>query len=121
MSKKSTVIKTPSKTGSALWSGYAETARNNASKYWNPEDRIWEMIESLRCEIRAEESKPYDNNPDGSEWFKDPARAAEGEIRHSQITAKANEFALRYPNGKPLAELKAETRAYLSELIAKLS
>ena len=79
------------------------------------------MIESLRCEIRAEESKPYDNNPDGSEWFKDPARAAEGEIRHSQITAKANEFALRYPNGKPLAELKAETRAYLSELIAKLS
>jgi hypothetical protein len=120
MPKKVTEVKTP-KTGSALWLGYAETARANAAKHWDPVERVWEMIESLRCEVRAEDAKSFDNNPDGSSWYDDPERNTEGNARHSGITEKAKAFALRYPNGKPLEELKAETRAYLGELIAKLS
>jgi hypothetical protein len=103
MSKKSTEVKTPTpttKTGPERWLEYAATARGNAAKEWNPEYRVWEMIESLRCEVRAEGLKNEDD---------------------SLVVAKANEYAARYPNGKPLEELKAETRAYLGELIAKLS
>lgn len=118
--QKRNEVKTPPKTGPDLWLEYAEEARKNAAKQWNPVDRVWEMIEALRCEVRAEGVRPFVNNPDGSDWYKDPKRSEEGDVRRSRIVREAQEFAARYPNGEPLEELKAETRAYLGELIAKL-
>jgi hypothetical protein len=118
--QKQNVVKTP-KTGPDLWLEYAKTARKNAAKQYDPVERVWEMIEALRCEVRAEGVKSFVNNPDGSPWYDDSERKAKDLVRRTRIVREAEEFAARYPNGKPLEELNAELRVYLGELIAKLS
>jgi hypothetical protein len=115
MPKKVTVV-TPSKSGPGLWFDYAETARKNAVNV-HPVDRAGN--DDLMRDKGGRRSSS--NSPDGSPWYDDPERNAEGNRRHSKVVEDANAFAFRYPNGKPLDELKAETRAYLAELIEKLA
>ena len=107
--------------GVKSWLKSAQWHRDRAAKAYNPLERVWEMLDALKCELyNAEGVKRFVGNPDGSPWFDDPKRNAENLAYYELLKIDAEIFATKYPNGKPLAELNAELKAYLTELIQKL-